>query len=127
MPVRPLPLVDLVLGVILIAAIGCAAARSWPAAQAPSRRPLGWLLVAVPLPLVVSVRLVFPSAPLGGQGPFVCALVAFAVGAFLVLSGRSDPQRDVIETSPGPAPWWPDFEREFRAYARRQSGRRVRI
>jgi hypothetical protein len=126
-PVQPLPLLDLVLGVILIAGIGFAAGRSLSAAQGQSRGPLGWLLVAVPLPLVVFVRLAFPSAPLGGQGAFVAAVVAFAVGAVLVLCSRRDAQDDLIETNPDPAPWWPEFESEFRAYARRQPRSRVGI
>jgi hypothetical protein len=126
-PVQPLPLVDLGLGVILIAAIGFAAGRSFPVTQGNGRRLLGWLLVGVPLPLVVSIRLGFPSAPLGGQASFVAATAAFAVGALLVLCSHRDTKDDVIERTPDPAPWWPDFEREFRAYARRQSRRRVRI
>jgi hypothetical protein len=125
-PVQPVPLVDLGLGVILIAAIGFAAARPFAAAQRHDWRLLGWLLVAMPLPLVVSIRLALPSAPLGGQTAFVAAVVAFAVGALLVLRSDSDTEDDVIETSPDPAPW-PDFERQFRAYARTQPRRRVRI
>ena len=126
MPVQPLPLVDLVLGVILIAAIGVAAGRSFSDAHGQSRRLLGWLLVAVPLPLVVSTRLGFPSAPLGGQGAFLIAVIAFAVGAVLVLSNR-DGGDETIESTADPAPWWPDFESEFRAYARSHPRRRVRI
>jgi hypothetical protein len=118
--------VDLGLGVILIAAIGIAAGRSFAAAQRHHWRLLGWLLVAVPLPVVVSTRLGFPSAPLGGQTAFVAAVVAFAVGALLVLCSDSDAEEDVIETSPDPAPW-PEFERQFRAYAGTQARRRVRI
>jgi hypothetical protein len=126
-PVRPLPLVDLALGVILIAAIGFAAGQSWPAAQERRHQLLGWLLVTVPLPLVVSVRLVFPTAALGSQGAFVCAVLAFAAGAVLVLSGRGDKEDELMERGPGPAPWWPDFERDFQSYARRHSRPRVRI
>ena len=126
MPVQPLPLVDLVLGVILIAAIGFAAGRSLSDVEGDGRRLLGWLLVAVPLPLVVSTRLAFPSAPLGSQGAFVAGVVAFGVGAFLVLSSRRDAEDD-SETSPEPEPWWPQFEREFSEYVGRQARRRVRI
>jgi hypothetical protein len=125
-PVQPLPLVDLGLGVILIAAIGFAATWSLPAARGYGWRLIGWLLVAVPLPLVVSMRFGFPSAPLGGQTAFVAGVVAFAVGALLVLCNHDDTKDDFIETSPDPAPWR-DFERQFRAYARTQSRRRVRV
>jgi hypothetical protein len=118
------PLLDLILGVALLATIGLAASRSRLAAQAPSRWA-GWLLIAVPLPLVVAIRLSVPSSPLGGQTAFFGGILAFALGALLVLSGRADDEeRD--ETDPSPAPWWPEFEREFRAYARRQSRPRVR-
>jgi hypothetical protein len=119
------PLLDLVLGAALLATIGFAATRSRLTADAPGRG-LGWLLIAVPLPLVVAFRLALPSSPLGGQSAFVCGVLAFAAGVLLVLSSRDDADDGGRnEADPDPAPWWPDFEREFRAYARRQSRARV--
>jgi hypothetical protein len=120
------PLLDLVLGAALLATIGFAAtgSRLTPAAPACG---LGWLLIAVPLPLVVAIRLALPSSPLGGQSAFVCGVLSFAAGTLLVLSSRDDADDGGGEDAdPGPTPWWPDFEREFRAYARRQSRPRVR-
>jgi hypothetical protein len=120
------PLIDLVLGIVLLAAIGFASTRSRLTAEAPGRG-LGWLLIAVPLPLVVASRLALPSSPLGGQRAFVCGVLAFAAGVLLVLSNRDDADdsgRD--EADPEPAPWWPDFEREFRAYAQ-QARPRTRV
>jgi hypothetical protein len=125
MPILSPALPDLLLGLALLAAIGLAATRSPLAAQAAGLRPLGWLLIAVPLPLVVASRIAVPSSPLGGQGAFIAGVLAFAVGAVLVLSGRDDSECGG-EADLGPAPWWPDFEREFRAYARRQSRRRTK-
>jgi hypothetical protein len=119
-------LLDLVLGVALLATIGFAATRSRLAAQAPGRW-LGWLLVAVPLPLVVASRLAVPSSPLGGQTAFVCGVLAFAVGALLLVSRRDGGDDSDEEADRGPEPWWPAFEREFRAYARRQSRPRMRV
>jgi hypothetical protein len=120
-------LVDLTLGVALLATIGFAATCSPLAAPARHRRLVGWLLVAVPLPFVVALRVAMPSSPFGAQGAFACGVVAFAVGAVLVLSGRGDDHDPGMELEPDPAPWWPDFEQEFRAYEREQSRRRVRI
>jgi hypothetical protein len=125
-PAGSAQLLDLTLGVALLATIGFAATCSPLAAQARHRRLAGWLLVAVPLPCVVGCRLLLPSSPFGGQGAFACGVLAFAVGAVLVLSGGDD-QDPGRELEPGPAPWWPDFEREFRTYVREQSRRRVRI
>jgi hypothetical protein len=118
-------LVDLVLGVALLATIGVAATRGRLDAQAPGRW-LGWLLVAVPLPLVVAFRLFQPTSPFGGQSAFVAGLIAFAVGALLLLSSRNDADDGSGGADRDPAPWWPEFERDFRAYARQQSRRRVR-
>jgi hypothetical protein len=124
-PAGSVLLVDLVLGVALLATIGLAATRWQLDAQAPGLW-LGWLLVAVPLPLVVAVRLSLPSSPLGGQSAFVAGVLAFAFGAMLVLSSRDDAGEAGEERDPGPAPWWPEFERDFRAYARQQSRPRTR-
>jgi hypothetical protein len=121
-----LPLVDLVVGLALLTLIGLVATRVRLARQSHVRWLVGWVLVAVPLPVVVAARWIDTSSVVGGEVAFLCGVVAFAVGAALVLSGRderdhgSGPHLD-------PEPWWPDFEREFRAYARTRSRRRVRI
>ena len=125
MPAGSKPVVDLVLGIGLLATIGFAAIRWRLAAEAPNAL-LGWLLIAVPLPLVVAFRLTLPSSALGGQAAFLAGVLAFAVGAALVLSGRDEDDAGG-QSNPDPSPWWPDFEREFRAYARRQSRPRVRV
>jgi hypothetical protein len=116
--------VDLVLGVALLATIGLAATRVRLDAQAPGQW-LGWLLVAVPLPLVVAFRLSLASSSLGGQRAFVGGVLAFAVGALLVLASRDDPGAGG-EADSDLAPWWPEFERDFRVYARQQSRPRAR-
>jgi hypothetical protein len=125
-PAESVVLVDLVLGLALLATIGLAALRGRLHAHAPGQW-LGWLLVAVPLPLVVAFRLFQPASPFGGQSAFVAGLLAFAVGALLVLSSRDDADEGDggAGADPDPAPWWPEFERDFRAYARRESRRRV--
>jgi hypothetical protein len=115
-----LQLVNLALGLGLLATIGLAATRPPLAAAVPGRRGLGWLLVAVPLPIVVGFRLLQPGYPAGGEAAFVLAAAAFAVGV-LLLFARDDEEELDGDSDSGPAPWWPAFEREFRAYARRQS------
>lgn len=50
-------------------------------------------------------------------------MVAFGVGAFLILPWDGEDERGEAARDPDPAPWWPEFEREFRAY----SDRRVRV
>jgi hypothetical protein len=56
-----------------------------------------------------------------GQAAFVGGVVAFAVGAVLVLRaddrGDQSPSSDDLE----PPPWWREFERDFRMYARERS------
>jgi hypothetical protein len=122
-----MPVVDLVLGIGLLASIGLVATRWRLAAEAP-RASLGWLLIGVPLPLVVASRLTLPSSPLGGQTAFLVGVLAFAAGAALILSGRDEADdSEGRPEGPDPAPWWPEFEREFRSYARRQSRSRVRV
>jgi hypothetical protein len=113
------------LGIALLATIGLAATRWRLDAQAPGRL-LGWLLITLPLPLVVAFHLTQPESPLGSQRAFIAGVVAFALGALLVLSSRDDADDADGEIDPGPAPWWPEFEREFRAYARRQTRPRAR-
>jgi hypothetical protein len=125
MPPRLL-LVDLVLGVALLATIGFAA-RSPLTAQSRGRRLIGWLLVAFPLPLVVAARLFAPSSPLGGEIAFALGVVCFAGGVLLVVTEGDDEEGSDGPHDLGPPPWWPDFEREFRTYASRQSRRRVSV
>jgi peptidoglycan/LPS O-acetylase OafA/YrhL len=122
---RPLFLFDLALGIALIATIASAARRPPIATETRCRRLLGWVLVLIPLPLVVACRLVVPTSEAASEGAFVLAVVAFGVGAMLILArddGEDDGRADA-----DPAPWWPEFEQQFRAYARRQSRPRVRI
>jgi len=111
---------DALLGAILLVAIALASRA--PAQKSDEARATGWLLVAVPLPLVVVLHVagVLPSTT--DQALFVTGVVAFAVGSALVLGSRDDDDwREAVDDSP---PWWPEFEREFDDYARRNSPRR---
>lgn len=74
-------------------------------------------LVVVPLPGV---------SVLGAAGvlelplwALVPLLVLFLVGVLLIVAGDDDPPREDAGY-PDP-PWWPDFEREFRAYERHRA------
>src|SRR5262245_40323771 len=125
MPAEARPLVDLMLGLALLATIGVAAARPPLTAQIPGRRLIGSLLIALPLPLVVVSRLFMPSSPFGSEIAFVLGVVFFAGGVVRVLAGGDDKEGVDRPQDLEPPPWWPDFEREFRTYASRQSRRRV--
>jgi hypothetical protein len=120
----PILLVDLVLGIALVATVAVGATRAPLGVSSERRRVLGWLLVAVPLPLAVGIQLLAPLPPALGETAFVAGVAAFAAGALLVLS--SDDQDDLREgTDPETPPWWPEFEREFDEYVSRTSRPRV--
>jgi hypothetical protein len=126
-PAGSLLLVDLTLGIALLATIGLAATCAPLPAGARRQRLVGVLLVVVPLPVVVASQIALPSSLLGSQAAFGCGVLAFAVGAVLLLSGDGDGGDRGRESDPAPAPWWPDFETEFRAYVRERSRRRVPV
>ena len=120
----PILLVDLVLGIALVVTVAVAATRTAVSASSERRRVLGWLLIAVPLPLAVGIQLIAPLPPVLGETAFVAGVAAFAAGALLVLS--SDDEDDLRDgADPGTPPWWPEFEREFDEYVRRTSRPRV--
>ena len=81
------------------------------------------MLVAVPLPLALVLHLLVELPATIDQAAFVLGVAAFGVGAFLILPWDGEGERGVPASDPDPAPWWPEFEREFRAY----SDRRVRV
>jgi hypothetical protein len=117
--------VDLVLGVALVATVAVGASRSSNRTSSTRQRVLGWLLIAVPLPLAVVIEIFAPPLPPAlAETTFVVGVAAFAAGSLLVLrrDGRDDSRGTADPETP---PWWPEFEREFRAYARRDSRPRV--
>jgi predicted membrane channel-forming protein YqfA (hemolysin III family) len=108
---------SVLLGLGVLGVIAFGARRSRPTSST-ARRAVGFALVAVPLPLAVALHLfVWPASALDGIA-FVVGVVAFGVGALLVLPGGDEDDRPELPDEPDPAPWWPDFEREFREYAR---------
>ena len=116
---HPLLIVDALLGLGLLGVIAVAS-RHASCSRSNTRKLLGWALVAVPLPLAVAVHLVFSLPVALDQAAFVVGVAAFALGAFLVLSAdEGEDRREPIDELE-PPPWWPDFERDFRAYARRR-------
>jgi hypothetical protein len=111
---------DAVLGAMLLVAIGLASRA--PAQKSEEARATGWALVAVPLPLVVALHVAGILPRTTDQALFVGGIVAFAVGSALLLGSRDDDDwREARDDSP---PWWPEFEREFEDYARRNTPRR---
>jgi hypothetical protein len=107
----------LLLGLSVLAVIAVAARRS-PKSRSSARRSFGYALVAVPLPLAVALHLFLWPASILDRIAFVLGVVAFAAGALLVLASDDGDEQPELPEDPGPAPWWPDFERDFRAYAR---------
>ena len=112
---------DAGLGVLLLVAIGLS--RHAPAQKSETKRAVGWLLVAVPLPSAVALHVAGTFGPATDQGLFVSGVVAFAIGSVLLLGARDDDDwREAPDASP---PWWPEFERELQDYTRRTSPRPV--
>jgi hypothetical protein len=118
-------LLDAAAGIGLLATITLSARRA-PQRRSRHVRTLGWMFVAGPLPLAVALHAAGRLPPTADQVVFLSAVAAFAIGAALVLSvdDEEDQLGDADDDSP---PWWPEFEREFRAYARRPPARRRTI
>jgi protein-S-isoprenylcysteine O-methyltransferase Ste14 len=108
----------LLLGLSVLAVIAVGARRSPRSTSSRARRSFGYALVAVPLPLAVALHLFLWPASALDQIAFVVGVLAFGAGAMLVLLGDDENEQPELPDDPDPAPWWPDFEREFRAYAR---------
>jgi hypothetical protein len=106
---------DAVLGAMLLVAIALAA--NAPAQKSARTRVFGWALVAIPLPLAVVLHVAGAVHRTTDQALFVAGIVAFGVGSILLLGSRDDD--DWSEAPDESPPWWPEFEREFRDYARR--------
>jgi hypothetical protein len=106
------------LGLSILAVIAFAARLSPRSTSSRARRAFGYVLVAVPLPLAVALHLFLWPASALDQIAFVVGVVAFGAGVLLVLPGEEEDDRWELPNDPGPTPWWPDFEQEFREYAR---------
>jgi hypothetical protein len=107
-------LVDVAIGASLVLAVAAAATRRRPPTS-NGLRVLACFLVAVPLPLAVTLHLLLPLSIGVDEALFVGGAAAFAAGAFLLL-GRDDDSglRRGDDVEP---PWWPEFERGFRCYS----------
>lgn len=108
--------VDVGVGIALLVLIAALAARSTPR-RGERTRALGWVLVAVPLPSAVALHLVGVLSREADQIVFLGSVIAFAVGAALLL-GVGDDEEDWHCGDDGSPPWWPEFERELRDYER---------
>lgn len=118
-------LLDAAAGIGVLATITLSARRA-PQKRSRHIRALGWVLVAGPLPLAVALHAAGRMPPTADQVAFLSAVAAFAIGAALVLS-VDDEEDQCDDADDGSPPWWPEFEREFRAYARRPPARRRTI
>ncbi|SRR6266540_5109062 len=110
---------DVLVGTLLLGAILGLAARG--RRRKPQHvRALGWTLL-IPLPFAVFLHLALELPQTTDQTLFIAGVVAFAVGAALVLG--ADDEEDWREPTDDSPPWWPAFEREFRDYASRPRNR----
>jgi hypothetical protein len=116
---------SLLLGLFVLGVIGFASRPSRSATRSRAGTAIGWLLVAVPLPFALALHLFLRPEPSLDRLAFVVGAVAFALGALLVLPSRDEDERGDFEVDPDQPPWWPDFERDFRAYTRRSPARRA--
>jgi hypothetical protein len=107
--------VDLGVGVALVVLIARLAMRTGTR-RGEKAEAIGWLLVGVPLPTAVGLHLAGALPYDADQLVFLGSVVAFAIGAALLLGNERDDWREAGDDSP---PWWPEFEREFRRYERR--------
>jgi hypothetical protein len=114
-----LPALALLLGLFALGVIGFASRPARTATTSRARRSAGWLLVLVPLPSALALHLFLRPEPALDRLAFVVGTVAFAFGALLVLPSKDEDEHDEGDADPDPTPWWPEFERDFRAYARR--------
>jgi hypothetical protein len=106
----------LLLGLSVLAVIAVGARRSPKSSSSPARRSFGYAPIAVPLPLAVALHLfLWPGSALD-RIAFVLGVIAFGAGALLVLPGDDEGEQPELLDDADPAPWWPDFEREFREY-----------
>ena len=79
----------------------------------------------VPLPLALMLHLFVGLRPSLDLTAFVLGVAAFGVGAFLLLAREGNDEEEDHTRELGPAPWWPEFEREFRGYAARATSVRA--
>jgi hypothetical protein len=121
-----LVLLDAVAGLLLLGVIAVASTREQRRNGSERRKRLGWLLVAIPLPLAVGLHVKGGLSQVVDQSTFLLGVVAFAVGAAFILTAGDDDDfhRESSDDSP---PWWPEFEREFHEYERRSSAHRGKL
>jgi hypothetical protein len=117
-----LPLLDVAIGIAVLAVIGVAAVRPTVKVSAELQM-LGWFLVAVPLPAAIAIHLSVLHSGRLDQALFISALLAFALGAMLVLAGDSDDEGG-RDDEPEPH-WWPAFEQSLHDYTSTSQKERV--
>ncbi len=117
---------DAAAGVLLLGVITVASTREKRREGSARRKSLGWMLVAIPLPLAVGLHMKGELSQVADQSIFLLGVIAFAVGAALILTadGDDDFRRESSDDSP---PWWPDFEREFQEYALKSRAHRGKL
>jgi hypothetical protein len=82
---------------------------------------VGWLLAVAALVADAAVIAATHSWTFAATYTLLAITWALSLAAFLSLRRRDDGSDGGSDRAPDPEPpWWPDFERQFRDYARRQ-------
>ena len=106
--------------------VGAVAAIALSPLYAGRLRPFGSMrLGAAFVSLALGIALVCAATPgtsvATKSALFLCSFVLMLVGAALVLRDSDDPSDDQPrDWTDGEPPWWPEFEKGFRSYARRR-------
>jgi|SRR5581483_2406290 len=109
-------IVTLAIGCIVVAAIAASPLLGdWVRPYCSLRLSAAAIAVALALPLFCAA---FPAAAERRSELFLCSLVLILVGAILLPRGGEEPDDTGSGVDDDP-PWWPEFERAFRSYARR--------
>jgi len=105
-----------------LAAVAAIVAAPWVSARLDAERAAAIgvpLVLALPLLVVAGPR--FGGTPLVNQTLFMAALAAFVAGSIILVMAHGDDNGGGGGGGDAPVdpPWWPEFERDFRRYARR--------
>jgi hypothetical protein len=109
--------VTITLGIVAIGAIATAPLYAGRVRRFGSAR-LGAALVTLAIGLALLCTATPGASAETKSEVFVCSFFLMLAGAVLVL-GRDDPDGGSDGGGDDDPPWWPEFERDFRSYARR--------
>jgi hypothetical protein len=110
---------DICFGLLAVGAIAASPLYAHRVVSGPLRRLLGFGLLALPLPAAVGLSFARDPRDTLSQILLVLGVVSFVAGAVLVLADDMEEPPEGGPRTDSEPPWWPDFERAFRLYARK--------